>query len=200
MFKRAKWILIGIIVISLGITACKNKENVDNVSSNHISSDVPFSESDSHTSGTVNTIIELPDKEGNSKNISIKQKKITIYTIDAENDKVVAKTSMVTDDGELKPETVIDLVLLELDDLIDDVSVNIIKKSDSITVDLNVENKNYPFGEKNHISEVKVLDCISYSIFDNFTDYKKIYFKLNGEAYKSKQLKLSEKKPFMADE
>ena len=45
-----------------------------------------------------------------------------------------------------------------------------------------------------------VLDCISYSIFDNFTDYKKIYFKLNGEAYKSKQLKLSDKKPFMADE
>lgn len=200
MFKRAKWILAGIIAVSLGITACGNKENLDNVSSKHISSDEPFIESDLQMSSTVNTIIELPDKEGNLGNISIKQKKITIYTIDAENDKVVAKNSMVTDNGELKPETVIDLVLLELDDLIDDVSVNITEKSDSITVDLAVEDKSYPFGEKNRISEVKVLDCISYSIFDNFTDYKKIYFKLNGEAYKSKQLKLSEKKPFMADE
>ena len=183
MFKRAKWILAGIIAVSLGITGCGNKENADNVSSKHISSDEPFIESDSQMSSTVNTIIELPDKEGNLGNISIKQKKITIYTIDAENDKVVAKNSMVTDNGELKPETVI-----------------ITEKSDSVTVDLAVENKSYPFGEKNRISEVKVLDCISYSIFDNFTDYKKIYFKLNGEAYKSKQLKLSEKKPFMADE
>ena len=200
MFKRAKWILAVIITVSIGITACGNKENADNVSSEHISSVEPFSESDSQTSSTFNTIIELPDQEGNSRNISIKQKKITIYTVDTESDKVVAKNSMVTDDGELKPETVIDLVLLELDDLIDDVSVNVTKKSDSITVDLNVEDKSYPFGKKNQIAEVKVLDCISYSIFDNFTDYKKIYFKLNGEAYRSKQLRLSEKKPFMADE
>lgn len=200
MFKRAKWILAGIITVSLVITACGNKENVDNVSSKHISSDVPFIESDSQMSSTVNTIIKLPDKEGNLGNISIKQKKITIYTIDTENDKVIAKNSMVADDEGLKPETIIELVLLELDDLIDDVSVNVIKESDSITVDLNVEDKNYPFGENNQISEIKILDCISYSIFDNFTDYKKIYFKLNGEAYKSKQLKLSEKKPFIEDE
>ena len=200
MFKRAKWILAGIITVSLVITACGNKENADNVSSKHISSDVQFIESDSQMSSTVNTIIKLPDKEGNLGNISIKQKKITIYTIDTENDKVIAKNSMVADDEGLKPETIIELVLLELDDLIDDVSVNVIKESDSITVDLNVEDKNYPFGENNQISEIKILDCISYSIFDNFTDYKKIYFKLNGEAYKSKQLKLSDKKPFMADE
>lgn len=200
MFKRAKWILAGIITVSLVITACGNKENADNVSSKHISSDVQFIESDSQMSSTVNTIIKLPDKEGNLGNISIKQKKITIYTIDTENDKVIAKNSMVADDEGLKPETIIELVLLELDDLIDDVSVNVIKESDSITVDLNVEDKNYPFGENNQISEIKILDCISYSIFDNFTDYKKIYFKLNGEAYKSKQLKLSEKKPFIEDE
>ncbi len=166
MFKRAKWILAGIITVSLVITACGNKENADNVSSKHISSDVQFIESDSQMSSTVNTIIKLPDKEGNLGNISIKQKKITIYTIDTENDKVIAKNSMVADDEGLKPETIIELVLLELDDLIDDVSVNVIKESDSITVDLNVEDKNYPFGENNQISEIKILDCISYSIFE----------------------------------
>ncbi len=200
MFKRFKGILICTIAISLEITACGNKKNIDNVSSKHISSNETFSDSNSQTSSTINTIIKIPDKEGSSGNISIKQKKITIYTIDAENDKVIAKNSMVTDDEGLKPETIIELVLLELDDLIDDVSVNVIKESDSITVDLNVEDNNYPFGENNQISEIKILDCISYSIFDNFTDYKKIYFKLNGEAYKSKQLKLSEKKPFIEDE
>ena len=189
-----------VIAASIVITACGHKAHTGESGSVHTSYGKSLNDSELPGSDLVNTIIKVPDKEGNSKNISIKQKKITIYTIDTENDKVVAKNSMVTDNGELKPETVIDLVLLELDDLIDDVSVNITEKSDSVTVDLAVENKSYPFGEKNRISEVKVLDCISYSIFDNFTDYKKIYFKLNGEAYKSKQLKLSEKKPFMADE
>lgn len=189
-----------VIAASIVITACGHKAHTDESGSVHTSSGKSLNDSELPGSDIVNTIIKVPDKEGNSKNISIKQKKITIYTIDTGNNKVIAKNSMVTDDKELKPETIIDLVMLELDDLIDNVTINVIRKNDSITLDLNVKNKDYPFGEKNQISEVMVLDCISYSIFDNFTDYKKIYFKLNGEAYKSKQLKLSDKKPFMADE
>ena len=200
MFKRFKGTLVCIFVISLGITACGNKKNIDNISSKHISSNEPISNFASQTSSTVNTIIKIPDKEGSSENISIKQKKINIYTIDTENDKVVAKNSMVTDDGGLKPETIIESVLLEIADLIDDVSVNVKIEGDSITVDFLATDKDYPFGRKNHISETMVLECISYSILDNIKDYKKIYFKLNGEAYISKQLKLSEKKPFMSDE
>ena len=175
MVKRA---FAFVIAASIVITACGHKAHTGESGSVHTSSGKSLNNSELPGSDTVNTIIKVPDKEGNSKNISIKQKKITIYTIDTGNNKVIAKNSMVTDDKELKPETIIDLVMLDLD----------------------VKNKDYPFGEKNQISEVMVLDCISYSIFDNFTDYKKIYFKLNGEAYKSKQLKLSDKKPFMADE
>ena len=174
-----------VIAASIVITACGHKAHTGESGSVHTSYGKSLNDSELPGSDIVNTIIKVPDKEGNSKNISIKQ---------------IAKNSMVTDDKELKPETIIDLVMLELDDLIDNVTVNVIRKNDSITLDLNVKNKDYPFGEKNQISEVMVLDCISYSIFDNFTDYKKIYFKLNGEAYKSKQLKLSDKKPFMADE
>ena len=197
MVKRVFAFVIAALIV---ITACGHKAHTGESGSVHTSSGKSLNNSELPGSDTVNTIIKVPDKEGNSKNISIKQKKITIYTIDTGNNKVIAKNSMVTDDKELKPETIIDLVMLELDDLIDNVTVNVIRKNDSITLDLNVKNKDYPFGEKNQISEVMVLDCISYSIFDNFTDYKKIYFKLNGEAYKSKQLKLSDKKPFMADE
>ena len=130
-----------VIAASIVITACGHKAHTDESGSVHTSSGKSLNDSELPGSDIVNTIIKVPDKEGNSKNISIKQKKITIYTIDTGNNKVIAKNSMVTDDKELKPETIIDLVMLELDDLIDNVTINVIRKNDSITLDLNVKNK-----------------------------------------------------------
>ena len=147
----------------------------------------------------VDTVIKVPDIEGNSQEISIRSKKITVYTI--ENEQVVPKTSMLMENVKLKPEYVIESVILELGDLIpDDVDIRVKEEKDSVIVDFTVTDKDYPFGKKNQVSETQVLECISYSILDNFKNYKKVYFKLNGEAYISKQLKLSDKKPFMADE
>lgn len=190
MFKRFRGIFTYIILALLVLAACGNKE---------VSSVQSLDGSDTPVSGAVDTVIKVPDTEGNSKEISIRSKKVTVYTID--NDQVVPKTSMVVEDEELRPESVIDLVMLELDDLIaDDVISKVKEDGDSIIVDFTVTDKAHPFGKKSQVSEMKVLECISYSILDNFTDYKKIYFKLNGEAYISKQLKLPKNKPFMADE
>ena len=197
MLYRVKSIFTCILVISLGITACGNNNRDITGKQDSTKSAVNTAKS----SGVQNSdnVIKVPDEKNNSKEISVRSRKITVYSI--ENDKVVPKTSVVMDNDKVKPETIIESVMLELDDVIDgDITTEVKEDGDSIIVNFNVSNKDYPFGEKIQVPETSVLECISYSILDNFKEYKKIYFKLNGEAYKSKQLKLSEKKPFMADE
>ena len=175
MFKMFKGIFTCCLIVLIFLTACGRKEKTeDYIASNNIS--------------TKETSIK-------SNHMSVTAKKFTLYTI--EDEQVVPK-SIGGDNMDV--EAVIESVMLEMDDLIDDVTVDVEKKGDSITVDFTVEDKKHPFGKKNQVSEVMVLECISYSVLGNFEEYKKIYFKLNGEAYVSEQLKLSEGKPFMADE
>ena len=197
MLYRVKSIFTCILVISLGITACGN--NNRDITGKQDSTKSAVNAAKSSEVQNSDNVIKIPDEKNNSKEISVRSRKITVYSI--ENDKVVPKTSVVMDNDKVKPETIIESVMLELDDVIDgDITTEVKEDGDSIIVNFNVSNKDYPFGEKIQVPETSVLECISYSILDNFKEYKKIYFKLNGEAYKSKQLKLSDKKPFMADE
>ena len=199
MFKKLKGIIICGIAVSLVLTSCGNKADNDKKEASKVESIVENTESE--TSSVVNTVIKVPEKGGSSKHKSITQQKVTIYSVDAESDKVLAKNSMITIKDELIPQDIIDAVLFELDDMIDsDVIANTLTDEDSITVDFIVKDNNYPFGKKSQVKDVVVLDCISYSIFENFKDFKRVYFKLNGEAYKSKQLKLSGTEPFMVNE
>ncbi|MFC2476860.1 MAG: hypothetical protein ACFNTU_05145, partial [Catonella sp.] len=64
-----------IIAASIVITACGHKAHTDESGSVHTSSGKSLNDSELPGSDIVNTIIKVPDKEGNSKNISIKQKK-----------------------------------------------------------------------------------------------------------------------------
>lgn len=199
MFKTLRVILIFGVTASLVLTSCGNKADNDKKEASKVESTVDNTESE--TSSVVNTVIKVPEKGGSSKHISITQQKVTIYSVDAESDKVLAKNSMITIKDELIPQDIIDAVLLELDDMIDgDIIANTLTNEDSITIDFIVKDKNYPFGKKSQVKDVVVLDCISYSVFENFNDFKRVYFKLNGEAYKSKQLKLSGTEPFMVNE
>lgn len=199
MFKKLKCIILCGVAASLVLTSCGNKADNDKKEISKTESSVDNSTNGS--SSVVNTVIKVPEKGGSTKHISITQQKVTIYSVDAESDKIQAKNSMITIKEELIPQDIIDAVLFELDDLIDgDTIANTLTDKDSITIDFVTKDKDYPFGKKSQVTDVVVLDCISYSIFDNFKDYKKIYFKLNGEAFRSKQLKLSDTKPFMINE
>ena len=197
MLYRVKSIFTCILVISLGITACGNNNRDITGKQDSTKSAVNAAKSSEVQNG--DNVIKVPDEKNNSKEISVRSRKITVYSI--ENDKVVPKTSVVMDNDKVKPETIIESVMLELDDVIDgDITTEVKEDGDSIIVNFNVSNKDYPFGEKIQVPETSVLECISYSILDNFKEYKKIYFKLNGEAYVSKQLKLADGKPFMVNE
>ena len=197
MLYRVKSIFTCILVISLGITACGN--NNRDITGKQDSTKSAVNAAKSSEVQNSDNVIKIPDEKNNSKEISVRSRKITVYSI--ENDKVVPKTSVVMDNDKVKPETIIESVMLELDDVIDgDITTEVTEDGDSIIVNFNVSNKDYPFGEKIQVPETSVLECISYSILDNFKEYKKIYFKLNGEAYVSKQLKLADGKPFMVNE
>lgn len=175
MIKIFKGIFTCCFIVIIFITSCGNKEKtVDDMVSNSI---------------------EVEGISLKSSLVGVTAKKITLYTI--EDEQVVPKS---IDGDNMDVNTMIESVMLELDDLIDDIETDVRKEGDSITLNFNVADKKHPFGKKNKVSEAMVLECISYSILDNFEDYKKVYFKLNGEAYISEQLKLSEEKPFMADE
>ena len=191
MLYRVKSIFTCVLVISLGITACGNNHRDINAKQSSAKSNVNAAKSSEAQDN--DNVIKVPDEKNNSKEISVRSRKITVYSI--ENDKVVPKTSVVMDNDKVKPETIIESVMLELDDVIDgDITTEVKEDGDSIIVNFNVSNKDYPFGEKIQVPETSVLECISYSILDNFKEYKKIYFKLNGEAYVSKQLKLADGK------
>ena len=182
MFKKLRGIILCGVAASIVLTSCGNKADNDKKEDAKTESSV-----DNSTNG--------------SSSVVITQQKVTIYSVDAESDKIQAKNSMITIKEELIPQDIIDAVLFELDDLIDGNAIaNTLTDKDSITIDFVTKDKDYPFGKKSQVTDVVVLDCISYSIFDNFKDYKKIYFKLNGEAFRSKQLKLSDTKPFMINE
>lgn len=197
MLYRVKSIFTCILVISLGITACGN--NNRDITGKQDSTKSAVNAAKSSEVQNSDNVIKIPDEKNNSKEISVRSRKITVYSI--ENDKVVPKTSVVMDNDKVKPETIIESVMLELDDVIDgDITTEVKEDGDSIIVNFNVSNKDYPFGKKIQVPETSVLECISYSILDNFKEYKKIYFKLNGEAYVSKQLKLADGKPFMVNE
>ena len=117
MFKKLRGIILCGVAASLVLTSCGNKADNDKKDASKAESTIENTESE--TSSVVNTVIKVPEKGGSSKHISITQQKVTIYSVDAESDKILAKNSMITIKEELIPQDIIDAVLFELDDMID---------------------------------------------------------------------------------
>ncbi len=149
----------------------------------------------------LSTIIPVEGEYGEISNISVSQKKIIIYIIDTTKNSILPITTTIDSENELKILDVTEAVLLALSDNFENIEIDSIKEDKkSVTVDFKAKDKKMPFGKDGAESEELILDCISYSIFDNFSNLKRIYFTVNGEAYNSNKIKLSEKKPFLVNE
>lgn len=145
----------------------------------------------------VNKVITLPDKGNEKTDISIQRKKINIYIIDEKGDNTLPLVSFVSPDS-FSPKTVAEAVILALGERAADTSIGEVKTEESsVHIDLKTEKPDFPFGEVSEKAEEMILDCISYSILDNFGDFNTIYFTVNGEAYQSNNLKLNKDKPFI---
>ena len=118
--------------------------------------------------------------------------RIGIYTIDDETLETVSLTAMIDTAGGLTPEAVVEAVALALEDHLIEISVgSITVDGKKVTVDIQSEDAKLPFGNAGSSVEGVILDCITYSLFDNFKDLKEIYFTVNGGAYESGHISLA---------
>lgn len=142
--------------------------------------------------------ITLPEEKGNEKtDVNISRKKINIYIIDEKAVNTLPIVSFVNPDT-FSPGTVAEAVILALGERAGDTKIGEVKtEKASVFIDLETEHANLPFGEVSENVEEMILNCISYSILDNFSDFSNIYFTVNGEAYQSDNLKLDRDKPFI---
>lgn len=188
MLRGMKLVFVILLFITFAFTACSKKEIKQSRATHSTSEELPKS--------ILNKIVTVKDKEGKSTDIKIIQKKIIIYTIDDEKKSAYPISTFVEAKEKLEVKNVLDSVLLELSDYIGKTKVSDISlASKSLTVNFDAKDKYRPFGKSD---EVLILDCISYSILENFPEYNEIYFKINGEAYRTAQIKLSADKPFMS--
>ena len=125
-------------------------------------------------------------------------KKIGIYTLEDESLDTVSVETVVEYKDELKVEDVVAAVVSELEDHDIDVKIgSVTNEGNKVTIDLSAEDSFLPFGSLGSSAEGSVLDCLSYSIFDNFSDIKEVYFLVNGEAYETGHIELKKDEPYL---
>ncbi|MBR6396491.1 MAG: GerMN domain-containing protein [Lachnospiraceae bacterium] len=125
-------------------------------------------------------------------------KKIGIYTIEDESLDTVSIETVVEYKDELKVEDVITAVVSELEDHDIDIKIgSVTNEGNKVTIDLKADDSFLPFGSLGSSAEGSVLDCLSYSVFDNFSDVKEVYFLVNGEAYETGHIELKKDEPYL---
>lgn len=125
--------------------------------------------------------------------------KVIIYGIDTKTGFITPINRAIDDDVSL--ENILLLVVEELSDIASINILNVIEEDDNLTIDFyKSEGEKTPFGKIRRVGENEILDCISYTIFENFEQYKRIFFTINGETYNTDKIKLSEGEPFIVNE
>lgn len=114
-------------------------------------------------------------------------KEIYIYTLSADSKDVEARIALVSQENQLTPEMVVDLVTDSLSD--DLITVNI----DSVTTQedciiVSFQPDAAPVVETEKETETAILDALAQSLIENITeDYNKVIFRIAGEAYQTDQ-------------
>lgn len=147
--------------------------------------------------------VETPDDEihQQSDTVSTGPERIGIYTIDEMTLETVSITAMIDTTGGLTTDAVVDAVVLVLEDHSLEVFINdTIVTENVVTVDIEAEDPVMPFGNSGSSVESVILDCISYSLFDNFDEIKAICFTVNGSEYESGHIHLPMGEPYLKRE
>lgn len=131
------------------------------------------------------------EKAPTSAEVKNDPERIGIYTIDDETLETVSLTALINTAGGLTPEAVVEAVALALEDHLIEIQIgSITVEGKKVTVDIKSEDANLPFGNTGSSVEGVILDCITYSLFDNFKELREIYFTVNGGAYESGHISL----------
>lgn len=128
---------------------------------------------------------EIEDKVDENITIApIKQKEVSIYSIDENTLDIVSVVALISEDTVLTPEIVVDMVVDSFEDRL------IIIGIDSITVEndaviVSFKKDQAPLYNTGSSVETGILDAIAQSIVDNIKEYPKVIFRVEGEAYVS---------------
>lgn len=145
----------------------------------------------------VSKIITVPDKGNETTDVNISRKKINIYIIDEKEANTLPIVSFIKPE-KFFPKTIAESVISALGERVSDAKIGEVRlDNSSVFIDIETTKPETPFGDVNGRVEEMILDCISYSILDNFAEFNTIYFTVNGEAYNSKNIKLDKDKPFI---
>ena len=116
-------------------------------------------------------------------------RELQIYTLSADLENVEAVTALVSVEGDLTPEIIIEVVLEAMADAAYFVEVTDISiEDDMIIVDFCKEAP--PVTNTSHAVEVAILDAIGQSLLDNLLAYNRISYSIEGEVYQTKNIEL----------
>jgi len=120
------------------------------------------------------------------KEPEIIMERIGIYTIDEETLETASVTAMLDVTDGLSVKAVVEAVRLAMEDHSIEIQLGEIRiDGNKVVVDILAEEAVLPFGNAGSAVEGVILDCISYSVFDNFAEIEEIYFTVNGDTYES---------------
>lgn len=117
-------------------------------------------------------------------------RELQIYALSEDLEDVEAVTALVSAEGDLTPEMIVEVVLEAMADeayFIEVIGISVEK--DRITVDFGKEAP--PVMNTNHTVETAILDAIGQSLLDNLPDYGKVSYSIEGEAYRTKNIELA---------
>jgi hypothetical protein len=121
---------------------------------------------------------------------------LPIYSVNINSGETESILATVPKDTEITPELIVDKVVEAMADRSLDVGIkNITMKDDIVIVDF-YKNK-APLSEIGAVYETAILDAIAMSIFDNLTDYNKVIYRADGEAYTSGHIELGINEPYL---
>ena len=136
---------------------------------------------DSGTDDAVTTESTEKDKEQVER---VATKEISIYTINEEIDEVEAVTALIPADTEITPEIIVEYVADSLADRLIEVGLDpVITRGDTVIVSF--KRNQPPIINVGAGLETAILDAFAQSLVDNLDDYKKVIFRIEGNAYES---------------
>ena len=109
---------------------------------------------------------------------------LIVYTVNAEGN-IEPVTALISEDSRITPELIVETVIESMADQSIIISVkNVMTENDTVIVNFTKENSP---GNKNMGSgyEAAILDAVAQSLIDNLTDYSKVIYRIDDNAYTS---------------
>lgn len=141
------------------------------------------SEQETTISSETETLDDIEETD-ESVPIAPPNKEISIYTMNESTFEVEPATALISEDSEVTPELIVDLVVDSFADRSVTIGIDSIKTKDDAVI-VSFLSDQPPLVNVGGSVETTILDAIAQSLVDNLDDYTKVIFQVEGEAYAS---------------